>query len=623
VDYAAAIAGQAGADGAEKLRNYLGERLRQDGINYVILGTDAPGIPVRYVNEPMAHDIDSLDRWPAELYYGMLENGWQPTVTPRPPMVPSVIVGRLPLRTPEQVYGYLGKVMNYEGGAWQAIKGKYLLTGVRCFYDTGEMTGKTRPADVFNDGLPQPREHATVTDGEIWSRRLFRDAPMLGNPPTEVKCLFDSVSSWDRVPGDYPITPERLLEKGNLGWEFLINATHGHFFGFMLRVKWGSDSPPPTFFSIDEAARMQHIFAVVTAVSCMSGGFDHEPDPCLSEALLRNPDGGALVYHGCSRLGLADSYDLYSGDSGWNILEFHQRITQGGFPGKTLGAAYVEQKINLAPLAYGGYPGKYDFFTLQYAVHYQGDPTLRCLPRPVTVGSKLSVAAGDVAGPGARFAAAPSLAATGVDLPGTRGVQPSLSKIRNGHDVRSGAPAYAADFQWNSRVKLWDEAGTMASRRAGNDAGSSLARLSGSDFQLWLTGPTADKQRLVAADAGLARLLRPVLWNISYTGKLARGTVLTVRGSFFGSARPVVYLEGRDATGAIRWLPCAVQAWYPFAAANGRPFASVMDPMTGESWLHCAYPAIPAGTVPTGWLILKNAVGIDAFPFPAAKPSAP
>lgn len=609
VDIADAIRNQEGADDAAKLRAYLRHRLLEDGIDYALLGGDDKIVPVRYFTYPgLEHNLDDLDNWPAEIYYSTLEADWPADSVANPiPLVPSVVVGRLPVREAVDVEGYLNKLISYEKGAFRDVRGKCLLTGVSAFFTYEGSNIK----EVVNDGAAQfnSRGSGPVSDGELWARLMFRDTAMIHNPPREVRCLFDTVSSWDmEAPGSYGITAQRLVEKLNLGWEFLINNTHGYYDSFVISKN------KDDYFTVKDAAALKNLTAVVAAVSCLCGGFDHGIDPSLSEALIRNPKGGSLVYYGCSRLGTANPADIYGGYSAQKIISFLNRVFRGKRPGKTLGEAFTAHKIEMAPLAIARSDQLNFYQIMQLAVHFEGDVTIPAAPPAVAQGSRIEASSSILFDTEAALTGKTKLTAVGIDAPSVRLPLKTLQGLSEDGDTQSGEPSRVAAFKWRKAFPLFDARATAANLKAGLSGPDALAREPYADFALALSGTLADKTRFKGAFAGEVRLGRPVIWSVrSRDSSLQAGALLEVQGFLFGDSRPKVYIEYRSG-GAVEWKPCFVSEYRAYPNAEGISLSSFMDPATAESSLRFAYPELKEGETATGWMILVNKVGADAFP---------
>jgi hypothetical protein len=104
--------------------------------------------------------------------------------------------------------------------------------------------------------------------------------------------FWDAYSSWDSsVCGDYDLTRDRLIEKLNQSYHFLFYWGHGGG-GWHLGGR--------NFMTKHAAALTNAIPGIIISFSCSVAAFD-VGEPCLSEAFLRNPYGGAIAYFGHTR----------------------------------------------------------------------------------------------------------------------------------------------------------------------------------------------------------------------------------------------------------------------------------------------------------------------------------
>ena len=105
--------------------------------------------------------------------------------------------------------------------------------------------------------------------------------------------------------------------------------------------------------------------------ACYTNAFDEEP--CLSEALLRNPDGGALAYFGSSRYGFGDSSGKIRYSVLYDALFFYNLFR--GFPlyNRNFGAVAAETKRRLVD---DSETESYPYRWLQFTINPMGDPEM-------------------------------------------------------------------------------------------------------------------------------------------------------------------------------------------------------------------------------------------------------
>jgi len=366
----------AGADNKEKIRACIIDYVTTRNLSYVLLGGDNTVVPDRDTH--VTCGSYSCKDIPTDLYYSGLDSNWDEngngtygeantTAGDEGDMAYDVIVGRIPVRTSSQADNYINKVIDYDTSPPLDIARKYVMSGKKLW---NSYTGDDRPSDTMDDGHMQFRDssHPTVCDDEMWMRRTYRDrVQAYGWVPTQVACLFDSLTSWDSTTaGDYAASSSHMQTRFSEGWNISCNDTHGNT--GILSADGGS-------FGTGHAAGMTRPTLHFYTGACLSGGFD-KGEPSLSEAMIRSVAGGSLVYLGCSRYGWgskdtppASDYSTGGTSSAymrkWLELIFKDAVLE-------VGAAFAEHK-----LAYSGSSGSNGSYRwVQFGLNLQGDPAL-------------------------------------------------------------------------------------------------------------------------------------------------------------------------------------------------------------------------------------------------------
>ncbi len=349
-----------GADAQARIRSCISNQVASYGTLYVVLGGDDTIVPVRdcYANA----DGEIENGMPTDLYYSGLNGNWNADgdaiygeTSDNVDMAWDVIVGRIPVRTTAHATNYIGKLIAYENTRPANLQNKMLLGGMVA-WDT--YTGTARPSDdvaTYDSHLGfRDATHTTVSDSEMWDRRLYRDGIRPYWTPTTLKVFCDTLTSWDTsAGGDYAQTATNVKNKFNLGWTHMFFSGHGSPDG------WGLESGS---FSTTEAAAMTNLMLVVYTDACLTGYFDHDSwsydgsayttEPCLGEALLRNARGGALIHLGCSRFGWGEpdatpaSNTSDGGPSTQYGYLFYKRLYQSN--DVTVGKAFAMHKADKA-----------------------------------------------------------------------------------------------------------------------------------------------------------------------------------------------------------------------------------------------------------------------------------
>jgi hypothetical protein len=357
-----------GLDNQMKIRNCIKDYVANHGTLYVVLGGDSVVVPVR--NCPVVCGSYSASM-PTDFYYAGLDGTWDSDgdkiygeLTDGADLLADVWLGRIPIQTAAQASAYINKLRSYELATPTSITRKY-LTGGRYLWSTYATTA--RPTDVLNDGHAQftAANHPKVSDTEIWQRRLFRDnVQKHGYTPSRIGVLADTCTSWDSVTcGDYAASASNMVTRLSEGWNFTLWVAHG---------STGGMSMDGSTFNTVNAANLTGLTTIFYTGSCHTGRFTTEP--CLSEAMLRNPNGGAIVYIGCSHYNWGGTY-----------LAFQQKFCDVVFRDQVKNAAQAFYNHKAAFIASAGSNNSIRWDT--FGINYQGDPAF------TIVGAELGAAA--------------------------------------------------------------------------------------------------------------------------------------------------------------------------------------------------------------------------------------
>jgi hypothetical protein len=365
-----------GLDNQMKIRNCIKDYVANHGTLYVVLGGDSAVVPVR--NCPVVCGSYSASM-PTDFYYAGLDGTWDSDgdkiygeLTDGADLLADVWLGRIPIQTAAQATAYINKLMSYELATPTSITRKY-LTGGRYLWDVYSTTA--RPTDVMNDGHAQftAANHPKVSDTEAWMRRLFRDnVQKHGYVPSRIGIISDTLTSWDSVTcGDYAGSASNMVTRLSEGWNFTLFVAHG---------STGGMSVDGSTFNTANAADLTGLTTIFYTGSCHTGRFTTEP--CLSEAMLRNPNGGAIVYIGCSHY-----------NWGGTFLTFQQKFCDIVFRDQVKNTAKAFYDHKAAFVASAGYNGTIRWDT--FGINYQGDPAFTIVGSELTTSNVAPVAVND------------------------------------------------------------------------------------------------------------------------------------------------------------------------------------------------------------------------------------
>ena len=277
-----------------KIKNCLYDYYLNRGLKYVLLGGDNTVIPVQNCFAEVMTEEDSLSitNMPSDLYYACFggcfgwdnnSNGIYGEVADGVDFSPSIYVSRLPIRTQEHVTAYLDKLLCYEKNPLSKLwHDNILMAG--CQLDDS-------PAGLHSDAEGKADSLYNNYILPYWSGNRIK--------------FFDTYT-------DFPDGKRYQLNTSNLqtqlqkGYTFLEMGTHGE------EKEWSLENS--SFYHDTEASVLQNEgFTIITTVACLTNAFDSShvnfPDPCLSEAFIRNPNSGVIAYLGCSREGFTSTGD--------------------------------------------------------------------------------------------------------------------------------------------------------------------------------------------------------------------------------------------------------------------------------------------------------------------------
>lgn len=170
-------------------------------------------------------------------------------------------LGRIPVRTAEDIAAYTAKVISYESS-----------------YPEGDF-GKTITYTCAVPGAyPKVRRS--------WDYHVSK--VMVGGA---LKRYFLNSTPWDeQKPGDYQLSPNNIVD--------IINTKKSgkfHIHGHGLLHCWAFEDNK--IFTKNHVAKLTNkgAYPIITTVSCFTGHYDAAKDPCITESMLRAPEAGAIA----------------------------------------------------------------------------------------------------------------------------------------------------------------------------------------------------------------------------------------------------------------------------------------------------------------------------------------
>jgi hypothetical protein len=287
-----------------KIKKCLQDYYKNKNLKWVLLGGDNTVVPVQgcygYYGSYMDYTM------PCDLFYACFDNtfNWDANnngiigeTNDDIDMAPEIYISRAPIRTAEHINTFVNKTLEYEINPPTSNYVKtILLTGTKLF---NEPNG------------------AGESDAHWKSEQMYLTyiSPYWTNA---VKTRFYDTGT-DFIGGaSYDLTATNLQTVLNNGYHFVHMATHGG------QTTWSMETGS-SYNTTNAQNETNSKKSIIVTIACNTNAFDdalYTSDPCLSEAFIRNPNGGGILYWGSSRYG-------------WRLTSFpfSQRFFQNFFSG--------------------------------------------------------------------------------------------------------------------------------------------------------------------------------------------------------------------------------------------------------------------------------------------------
>ena len=338
-----------------RIKEYIKDMYENYGTMFVLLGGDVLHIPTVpcYVNVHKGITGDDGSKIspdiPADIYYSCLESlEWDTNGDGRYGeydddsinITPVVYVTRAPVRDQADVKVFVDRTIEYE----QAPNSNYAL--LQAGYSLNFNTTSEEYADL------------------IYNKVIY------GKAYLESKKFFDTYTYSGEKMTQVSFTNE--LSKG---YQFAEIISHG------LPERWcDHEMGGETLFHINNARDIKNSgHTLITTAACFTNKFDTDetyyPNPCLSEALFRNPNSGIIGYIGSSRQGWYNGSELTNTLSIAYESTFYEGLLYDDIrhpQDKNFGLLMYYTKSNMAH--YSGDALKYHYRWLFYSVNAIGVP---------------------------------------------------------------------------------------------------------------------------------------------------------------------------------------------------------------------------------------------------------
>jgi hypothetical protein len=266
-------------------------------------------------------------------------------------MAPEIFIGRAPVQTESQAAAFVNKALYHiQNPPTNSFAGQFVSSGLELWNTwSGHSDADWRSENMWNQVIDP-----------IWNG-------------TKIK-YYDTDT--DFTGGDtYDVTAAHTSDILNNGYNFFWMATHGG------QQVWAMESG--NGFNHNDAAALTNNTeqGIIVTMACNTNAFEtskYTNDPCLSEAFLRNANGGAVMYHGSSRFGWGNGAAVLSHGSS---MEYARDLFNALFSGNPAAHpsdfAAVSAESKLDNIGNAGFENSYRW--LMFSINNMGDPEMDIL----------------------------------------------------------------------------------------------------------------------------------------------------------------------------------------------------------------------------------------------------
>ncbi len=301
-----------GRDRPEKIRNFIKYMKENHDISYLIILGDSDIVPVRYAYIPdgaFDHDpeIDGLFV-ETDLYYADLDYTWNDDNNSRwgdlendkVDGVPDIFVGRLPVSNLTEALGVINKIEHYK--PIDILYSRVLFAGT----------------DTFMIGYPEGEYLLEYSEKYVKNATITKIYETFGN-----------------------LTRSTFIKEMDEGYSIVAFTGHGMPDSLVLSFS--------QTYSIGDALRQRNrILPVFVALSCDAGRFAGLDG--VGEALVINPNGGAIAFIGSTRIAWGYIGELVTtglmGEMFWRTIKALYDESLGGYLGRVWAEALREYIMN-------------------------------------------------------------------------------------------------------------------------------------------------------------------------------------------------------------------------------------------------------------------------------------
>lgn len=353
-----------GNDKQAKIRQCCLDHIDSQNTRWVILGGDSRGRKGGHVTDRDTHHADffKYKNLPTDIYYisptdwdanddgiyGKFDDDMEAVSYTNP----KASIGRIPVRTTEDVAAYTQKVIHYES-----------------MYPEGKFAHRMMYTCAESHANPKLNSSKEILE-ENWAKG-------------DIQQFFVNSTPWDQEEdGDHDLSSENWLEMFN---SKAVSKIHMH--GHGLNHLWVLENKSTVTAETVDELKNEYAYPVMTTVSCFTGQFDSFRDPSITESMLRKDMAGAIAIIAPSREGIPVFHDP---------SDMRLMMTEGKMDGttetltrfwkhalnsesSTIGEAFRAAKMDMETHA-----RKTDgYHFVQCELNLLGDPTLDARSKPV------------------------------------------------------------------------------------------------------------------------------------------------------------------------------------------------------------------------------------------------
>lgn len=275
-----------GATPQLKIKRCVQDYYDNYGLKWLLLGGDDITVPILKAYSQVSGDEEFI---PADMFYGSFDGAYDWNANGNDTIGESrdniginqvVNISRLPIKTNQQVKTYIDKLLKYEQNPMITDPSMLLCGQI-----------------IVNEAYQSYHPQTGYSDAHIKSDILIDQyiAPYWDGNTVR---FYDTGTDF---PGgaNYDLNSENITYQLNQNYDFLHFAAHGSTKSWIVE---GEGDEEELFTRSDVSNLTNTNPMIITTIACSTNCFDGA-EPCLSEAFIRHPIGGAIAYLGCSRAG--------------------------------------------------------------------------------------------------------------------------------------------------------------------------------------------------------------------------------------------------------------------------------------------------------------------------------